>query len=75
MQTGAAVGCGDFSVAGQSLDAQALVVVACSVSICGVQAEPLCLWSPPRAGTEPVSPALAGRFLPTGPLGKPSYVY
>ena len=28
------------------------------------------LWSLPRPGIEPVSPALAGGFLTTGPSGK-----
>ena len=29
-------------------------------------------WDPPEPGIEPVSPALARRFLTTGPPGKPS---
>ena len=29
------------------------------------------MWDLPRAGLEPVSPALAGRFLTTEPPGKP----
>ena len=29
-----------------------------------------CMWNLPEAGIEPVSPALAGRFLTTGPPGK-----
>ena len=29
------------------------------------------MWDLPRPGLEPVSPALAGRFLTTGPPGKP----
>ena len=28
-------------------------------------------WNPPRPGTEPISPALAGGFLTTGPPGEP----
>ena len=28
------------------------------------------MWNPPRPGTEPTSPALAGGFLPTVPQGK-----
>ena len=31
------------------------------------------MWDPPRPGLEPVSPALAGRFLTTAPPGKPSH--
>ena len=30
------------------------------------------MWDPPRPGLEPVSPALAGRFLTTAPSGKPT---
>ena len=30
------------------------------------------MWDPPGPGIEPVSPALAGRLLTTGPPGKPS---
>jgi len=29
------------------------------------------MWELPRAGIKPMSPALAGRFLTTGPAGKP----
>ena len=29
------------------------------------------MWDHPRPGIEPVSPALAGRFLTTAPPGKP----
>ena len=40
-------------------------------SSCGSQAQSLCnMWDLPRPGIEPVSPALAGRFLTTGPPGK-----
>ena len=39
--------------------------------VCGTQALLLCgMWNLPRPGTEPMSPALAGRFLSTIPLGK-----
>ena len=38
---------------------------------CGSRAWlPSGMWDLPRAGTQPVSPTLAGRFLITGPLGK-----
>ena len=30
------------------------------------------IWDLPRSGIKPVSPALAGRFLTTEPLGKPN---
>ena len=30
------------------------------------------MWNLPRSGIEPESPALAGRFLTTGPPGKPT---
>ena len=39
---------------------------------CGAQAWLSCgVWDPPGPGIEPVSPALAGRFFTTEPLGKP----
>ena len=41
----------------------------------GVQGQwiqlPCSMWNLPRPGIEPTSPALAGRFLTTGPSGKP----
>ena len=43
------------------------------LSNCGSRAQLLCgMWDLPRAGLEPVSPALAGRFSTTAPPGKPS---
>ena len=50
-----------------------LSVVAASggFSVCGAQASLPCdMWDLPRPGTEPVSPALAGRFPSTVPPGK-----
>ena len=42
------------------------------LSSCGSRAQLLRgMWDPPRAGLEPVSPALAGRFSTTAPPGKP----
>ena len=42
------------------------------LSSCGSQAQSLCgMWDLPRPGLEPMSPALAGRFSTTAPLGKP----
>ena len=42
------------------------------LSNCGSRAQLLRgMWDPPRPGLEPVSPALAGRFLTTAPPGKP----
>ena len=32
------------------------------------------MWDLPRPGLEPVSPALAGRFLTTVPPGKPIFI-
>ena len=47
------------------------VVVARRLSSCGAQAQSLRgMWNPPGPGLEPVSPALAGRLLPTAPPGK-----
>ena len=41
------------------------------LSSCGAQAQLLHgMWDLPRPGMEPVSPALAGGFLTTAPLGK-----
>ena len=40
---------------------------------CGAPAElPRSMWDPPRLGIKPVSPALQGAFLTSGPPGKPS---
>ena len=47
---------------------QASVVAACELSSCG--SETLDMWDPSGPGIEPVSPALAGRFLSTVPPGK-----
>ena len=45
------------------------------LSGCGTQAYlPHGMWTHPRPGITPMSPALAGRFLNTGPLGKSSLV-
>ena len=53
----------------------ALVVVAHGLSRYGLQAWlPLGMWNLPRPGMEPMSPALAGGFLTTGPAGKPHWV-
>ena len=44
----------------------------CRLNCCGPRAELLCgTWDLPRSGTEPVSPALTGRFFTTEPPGKP----
>ena len=44
-----------------------------TLRICGARAQLLCdIWSLPRPGIEPVSPALAGAFLSTEPPGKSS---
>ena len=41
-------------------------------SSCGTQAWWLCsMWNLPRSGIEPMSPALAGKFYPREPPGKP----
>ena len=77
--------CGGFSCCGAwALGARASVVVACGLSSCGsgalerrlsscgTRAQLLRgMWDLPRPGLEPVSPALAGRFLTTAPPGKP----
>ena len=44
----------------------------CRLGSCGVRAQLLHgMWDLPGPGLEPVSPALAGGFLTTAPLGKP----
>ena len=49
----------------------ASVVVVCRLSSCGTRAQLLHgMWDLPGPGIEPMSPALAGRFLTTVPPGK-----
>ena len=46
------------------------------LSSCGTQAQLLCgMWDLPGPGFEPMSPALAGRFLTTAPPGKSPSVF
>ena len=46
-------------------------LLSAGVRSCGARTELLHgMWNLPRSGTEPMSPALAGRFLTTGPPGK-----
>ena len=46
------------------------------LSSCGSQAQLLCgMWDLPRAGLEPMSPALAGGLSTTAPPGKPLFVW
>ena len=46
------------------------------LSNCGSRAQlPRGMWDLPRAGLEPVSPALAGRFSTTAPPGNPLAIY
>ena len=48
----------------------------CRLSSCGSRAQLLRgMWGLPRPGLEPVSPALAGRFLTTAPPGKPLFFF
>ena len=76
--------CGPFSCGAQALVAWALVVVACglnncdsraperNLSSCGAWAQLLRgMWDLPGPEVEPLSPALAGRFLTTTLPGKP----
>ena len=64
--------CSGFSCCGAwDLGMQASVVAACRLSSCGARAWLLhSMWDLPGPGIEPVSPALAGRFLTTAPPGK-----
>ena len=71
-----------------ALGTRASVVVACGLSSCGsralehrlrscgARAQLLrSMWDLPGPGLEPVSPALAGRFLTTAPPGKPRFMF
>ena len=68
--------CGGFSCCGaQALGTWVSVAAACGLQSAGsaVAAHGLSFpstWDLPGPGTEPVSPALAGRFLSTAPPGK-----
>ena len=58
--------CCDFSCCGAG-------ALELSLSSCGPPAQlPRSMWDLPGPGIEPLSPALAGRFLSAGPPGKPS---
>ena len=48
---------------------EASVVAAYGLSSCGTWALLPLMWNLPRPGSNPVSPALAGRFLTIGPPG------
>ena len=69
--------CSGFSCCrAQALGTRASVVVAHRLSSCGSWAQLRHgMWDLPGPGIEPVSPALAGRFLTSVPLGKPSFYY
>ena len=55
-----------FAVASLVAEHRLLSVKASVVAVHGLS----CMWDLPRPGIEPVSPALEGRFLTTGPPGK-----
>ena len=65
--------CGGFSCCrARALGTWASVVVAQGLSSCGARTQLLrSMWDLPGPELEPVSPALAGRFLTTVPPGKP----
>ena len=66
-RAGAALCCG-----AQALDVQTSVAAASGLSGCGTWAQPLCgMWDLLGPGIAPVSLALQGGFLTTGPSGKP----
>ena len=55
----------------QALGTRVAVVAASRLRSCGAQAQLLpSMWNLPEAGTEPMSPPLAGTSLPTVPPGK-----
>ena len=61
---------------GFSYGAQASAAAAHGLSSCSVWAYLLHgMWDLPRSGTELMSPALAGRSLPTAPPGKSSWQF
>ena len=63
---------GDFSCGPQALGAWASGVAAHGLSSCGTWASLTHgVWSVPGPGIEPMSLALQGRYLTTGPPGKP----
>ena len=63
-------------VHGAILFAEASLVAEHRLSTCGARASLLhSMWDLPGPGIEPVSPALAGRFLTTEPPGKPQPCY
>ena len=65
--------CGGFSYCRtQALGTRASTLAVCGLSSCGTWAELFPdMWDLPGPGIEPVSPALAGRFLTTEVPGKP----
>ena len=54
------------SIVASGLQSAGLVVVVLSQLLCG-------MWDIPGPGIKPLSPALQGRFLTTGPQGKPLF--
>ena len=59
-------------VVARRLSSCGLWALECRLSSCGARALLLCgIWDLPGPGLDPMSPALAGGFLTTGPPGKP----
>ena len=59
-------------VVARRLSSCGLWALECRLSSCGARALLLCgIWDLPGPGLDPISPALAGGFLTTGPPGKP----
>ena len=70
-----ALGARTSVVAARGLSSCGLRALQHRLSSCGPRALLLCgMWDLPGPELEPVSPALAGRFLTTAPPGKP-YIY
>ena len=58
-------------IAEHNLSSHGMQALDCRLISCGMWTLlPHVMWNLPRPGIEPVSPALAGRFLTTEPLGK-----
>ena len=71
-----ALGCVASVVVAHGLSSCDLWALVRRLSSCGSWAQFLCgMWGPPRPGIEPMSSALAGRFLTTVPPGKSLFIF
>ena len=71
-----ALGAWALVVVARGLSSCGTYAVECRLSSCGAWAWLLCgMWDLPRPRLEPMSPALTGGFLTTGPPGKKTIFY